>query len=95
MHLGSTVWINGTLLSKTHSVIPGLLTILSLAVGLLLSKPILIHITTLKVYLFSAMISALAFYLTIFAEKLWVVSIFSLIMGYFTGVAFFAPVVQS
>ena len=74
---------------------PGVFTICTLAVGLLLSKRILVHFTTLKVYLFSAVISSLAFYLIILTEKLWAVVLLSLIMGFFAGVAFFAPVVQS
>lgn len=95
LHLGSTIWINGTLQTKTGSIIPSVLTVCALAIGLLLSKPILVHFTTLKVYLFSAAITSLSFYLIIHNERLWAINIFSLSMGFFAGIAFFAPVVQS
>lgn len=72
---------------------PSVLTICTLAVGLLMSKRILVHFTTLKVYLFSAVITSLSFYFIIHNEKLWLINIFSIFMGYFAGVAFFAPVV--
>ena len=95
LHLGSTIWINGTLQSKLGSIFPSVLTVCTLAVGLLLSTRVLVHFTTLKVYLFSAVISAITFYLITLSEKLWLVNMLSLVMGLFAGIAFFAPIVQS
>jgi hypothetical protein len=64
-----------------------------LAIGLLLSKRVLIHFTSLKVYLFSAVFCASTFYLIQIAEKFWLINILSAVLGFFAGIAYFAPVI--
>jgi hypothetical protein len=94
-HLGSTVWITGQFLNITKSVLPGAALLCSLALGLFLSKRILLVAETWIVYFVSSLLAAMSFYLFTRSLTVFNWTLFSITMGLCSGVAYYAPVLQS